>query len=89
MRMETVRKPWWVVTALAVGLKVDMDALPTALQDQLRLGKVDLDDDATTLALLKLNAVVGVTGHLDADGSLTSMGVHGPRQLGSAGPARC
>src|SRR3989475_2099850 len=47
-------------TALSVGLKVDVDALPQALQDQLKAGKVDLDDPATTLALLKLNAVVGV-----------------------------
>src|SRR5690349_9589168 len=49
-------------TALAVGLKVDMDALPADLVSQIKAGKVDLDDPATTLALLKLNAVVGVTG---------------------------
>jgi hypothetical protein len=48
-------------TALAVGLKVDVDALPAALQKQLKAGKVNLDDPATTVALLKLNAVVGVT----------------------------
>lgn len=62
-------------TALAVGLKVDIDALPSALQAQLRAGKVNLDDPATTLALLKLNAVIGVTGHFKPDGSLKSMGV--------------
>jgi len=62
-------------TALAVGLKVDLDALPPALQRQLRAGEVNLDDPATTLALLKLNAVVGVTGRFNADGSLRSMGV--------------
>src|SRR6185295_3109241 len=50
-------------TALAVGLKVDLDALPSALQQQLKAGQVNLDDPATTLALLKLNAVVGVTGY--------------------------
>ncbi len=61
-------------TALAVGLKVDVDALPKALQAQLKAGKVDLDDPATTLALLKINAVVGVTGRFNADGSLKSMG---------------
>ena len=61
--------------ALAVGLKVDVDALPATLQGQLKAGKVDLDDPATTLALLKLNAVVGVTGHLNADGSLKSIGL--------------
>ena len=62
-------------TALAVGLKVDVDALPAGLQSQLKAGKVDLDDPATTLALLKLNAVVGVTGHFNADGSLKSIGL--------------
>jgi hypothetical protein len=62
-------------TALAVGLKVDVDALPAALQSQLKAGKVDLDDPGTTLALLKQNAVVGVTGHLNPDGSLKSMGL--------------
>ncbi len=49
-------------TALSVGLKVDVDALPASLRDRLRRGKVNLDDPAVTLALLKLNAVVGVTG---------------------------
>src|SRR5262249_30359052 len=49
-------------TALSVGLKVDADALPAALKQQNKEGKVNLDDPATTLALLKLNAVVGVTG---------------------------
>src|SRR5262249_26232738 len=62
-------------TALAVGLKVDVDALPAALRNQLRAGRVNLDDPATTLALLKLDAVVGVTGHLDTHGSLTSIGL--------------
>ena len=62
-------------TALAVGLKVDVDALPRPLQNQLRKGRVDLNDPATTLALLKLNAVVGVTGFFNADGSLKSMGI--------------
>src|SRR5215813_11476782 len=62
-------------TALAVGLKVDLDALPASLVDQLRAGKVNLDDPATTLALLKLNSVVGVTGHFDQQGKLVSMGI--------------
>src|SRR5215831_20097420 len=43
-------------TALTVGLKVDVDALPGSLQSDLRHGRVNLDDPATTLALLKLNA---------------------------------
>src|SRR5499425_1802371 len=62
-------------TALSVGLKVDADALPDALKRQLAAGKVNLDDPATTLALLKLNAVVGVTAFANADGSVKSMGI--------------
>ena len=62
-------------TALSVGLKVDADALPAPLKRQIKDGKVDLDDPATTLALLKLNAVVGVTGLFNKQGNLTSMGL--------------
>jgi hypothetical protein len=61
--------------ALSVGLKVDSDALPDALKEQLKAGKVDLDDPATTLALLKLNAVVGVKGIFDKAGAIRSMGI--------------
>ncbi|HEU4414030.1 MAG TPA: hypothetical protein VFT65_04540, partial [Candidatus Angelobacter sp.] len=62
-------------TALAVGLKVDQDALPPALVAQIAAGKVNLNDPAVTLALLKLNAVVGVTGFFNPDGTLKSMGI--------------
>jgi hypothetical protein len=62
-------------TALSVGLKVDVDALPDALKKQLAAGKVNLDDPATTIALLKLNAVVGVTAFANPDGSVRSMGI--------------
>ncbi len=62
-------------TALAVGLKIDLDSLPGTLIDQLKNGAVNLADPATTLALLKLNAVVGVTGFFDAAGKLTSLGI--------------
>jgi hypothetical protein len=63
-------------TALAVGLKVDIDALPADLVEQIKANKVDLDDPATTLALLKLNAVVGVKGNFDQDGkTLKSVGI--------------
>lgn len=61
--------------ALEVGLKVDVEALPRSLQNQLKKGKVDLNDPAVTLALLKLNAVVGVTGFFNDDGSLSSIGI--------------
>ena len=62
-------------TALAVGLKVDVDALPDVLKQQIAAGQVNLDDPATTLALLKLNAVVGLTGSFNANGSLKSIGI--------------
>ena len=62
-------------TALSVGLKVDSDALPDSLKQQIKDGKVDLDDPATTLALLKLNSVVGVTGMFDKNGNIKSMGI--------------
>jgi hypothetical protein len=62
-------------TALAIGLKVDVDALPASLQNGLAQGKVNLDDPATTVALLKLNSVLGVTGFFDANGQIQSMGI--------------
>ncbi|MGH7531371.1 MAG: hypothetical protein ACREMN_13380 [Gemmatimonadales bacterium] len=48
--------------ALAVGLQVDVDALPPALREALAAGAVDLNAPATTVALLKLNAVLGLRG---------------------------
>jgi mono/diheme cytochrome c family protein len=62
-------------TALDVGLKVDVDALPRKLRKQLRRGEVDLDDPAATLALLRLDAVVGVKGIFDPAGALASVGI--------------
>ena len=62
-------------TALSVGLKLDVNALPDALKQQIAAGKVDLDDPATTIALLKLDAVVGVTAFANPDGSVKSMGI--------------
>jgi hypothetical protein len=62
-------------TALGVGLKVDQDALPAALVQQIQAGKVNLNDPAVTLALLRLNAVVGVTGFFNSDGTLKSIGI--------------
>ncbi|RPJ27786.1 MAG: hypothetical protein EHM33_06795 [Chloroflexi bacterium] len=62
-------------TALAVGLKVDVDALPRSLQRQLRRGQVDLNDPAVTLALIKLDAVLGVKGFFNRNGSLSSIGI--------------
>ncbi len=62
-------------TALAVGLKVDVNALPQSLVEKLKKSRVDLNDPAVTLALLKLNAVVGVKGNFNSDGTLKSMGI--------------
>ena len=72
-------------TALAVGLKVDAEALPPGLLAQLKRGgpapiashgkAVDLDDPAVTAALLRLNAVVGVRGFFNQDGSLRAAGI--------------
>jgi hypothetical protein len=62
-------------TALAVGLKVDQDALPPGLVQKIQAGQVNLNDPAVTLALLKLNAVVGLTGFFKRDGTLQSIGI--------------
>jgi hypothetical protein len=62
--------------ALAAGLKVDAAALPAELVAAIKRGAVDLDDPATTLALLKLNAVVGVKGTFDPSGKrLVTIGI--------------
>ena len=62
-------------TALAVGLKVDSEALPASVIEGVKRGTVDLDDPKTTLALLQLNAVVGVKGQFNPDGSLKAVGI--------------
>jgi hypothetical protein len=62
-------------TSLAVGLKVDMDALPAELVEKIKRSQVNLDDPATTLVLIKLNAVLGIKGQFNQDGSLKAMGI--------------
>jgi hypothetical protein len=62
-------------TALAVGLKVDVDALPEPTKQALARGDVDLNAPETTLALLELDAVVGVKGNFNAARELTSVGI--------------
>jgi hypothetical protein len=57
------------ITALSVGLKVDAQKLPDGLLDT-----ADLTDPATTVALLSLDAVVGLRGHVK-DGILESIGI--------------
>ena len=62
-------------TALSLGLKVDSDALPKPVLSALKAGKVDLNSPATTLALIKLDAVVGVKGHFSKSGAMSSIGL--------------
>ena len=59
---EVVQKSVDPTTALSVGLKVDADAIPTDVAAAIKAGKVDLKSPATTVTLLKLNAVVGLKG---------------------------
>jgi hypothetical protein len=61
--------------ALALGLKVDVDALLPDVQEKLKTGTVDLDSPATTLDLLRSRAVVGLTGFFDTSGHLASVGI--------------
>ncbi len=63
------------VTALSVGLKVDAEALPPAVVTGISNGSINLNDPATTLELLKLNAVVGVKGTFDGSGNLQALGI--------------
>jgi len=55
-------------TALKVGLKVDADAIPPAVAQAIKAGQVDLNSPATTVTLLKLNAVVGLRGTVQTIG---------------------
>src|SRR3954470_21103515 len=67
---EVVEKNVDPTTALSVGLKVDADALPAGI-----LQKADLKSPATTVALLKMNAVVGLQATGDAENHITKLGV--------------
>ena len=63
-------------TALSVGLKVDVDALPPSVIDALKAGQLNLDDPAVTVQLLELNAVVGVIGKVvGANHNLATVGI--------------
>ena len=65
---EVIQQIVTPAVALSVGLKVDADALPTEVKAAIAAGQVDLNSTATTLALLKLNAVVGVKGEVQTLG---------------------
>ena len=75
LRMHEVLPGISPVTALGVGLKVDVEALPPSLIDALKAGAVDLNDPAVTIELLRLDAVVGVRGEVDDAGTLTKVGI--------------
>ena len=75
LRMHEVVATVPPATALAVGLKVDVDALPSAIIEALQAGQVDLTNPAVTVELLRLNAVVGVQGKVNDFGQLTSVGI--------------
>ena len=62
-------------TALKVGLKVDSEALPAALVEALKAGKVNLEDPAVTTQLIALNAVVGIVGKVNGAGKLQTIGI--------------
>jgi hypothetical protein len=75
LRMHDVVATLSPATALAVGLKVDAEALPAGLVAALRAGKVDPTSPAVTVELLRLNAIVGIRGQVSATGQLTSVGI--------------
>jgi mono/diheme cytochrome c family protein len=75
---EVIRTAVDPTTALSVGLKVDADALPVPVVEGIRDGSVDLRSPDTTVALLKLNAVVGIKGTVETVNgrdTLTRVGV--------------
>ncbi len=65
---EVIQKAVDPTTALSVGLKVDTDSLPPAVVLGIQNGTISLKSPATTIALLKLNAVVGLKGTVSAVG---------------------
>jgi hypothetical protein len=75
LRMHEVIANVSPATALSVGLKVDVEALPPEVISALKNGQVDLNDPAVTVELLRLNAVVGVVGKVGGAGQLKSVGI--------------
>src|SRR5688500_13642083 len=61
--------------ALSLGLKVDVSSLPFSVRRGIKSGALNLDDPNNTLALLKLGAVVGLTGFFDDNRRLESVGI--------------
>ncbi|HUQ00931.1 MAG TPA: hypothetical protein VM261_00490 [Kofleriaceae bacterium] len=69
LRLQELVQTLPPTTALSVGLKVDLDAVPADV-----LASADLSDPATTVALVGLNAVVGVRGTVE-NGTITRIGI--------------
>ena len=65
---EVVQSAVSPALALKVGLKVDADAIPPEVAQAIKAGQVDLNSPATTVTLLKLNAVVGLQGTVQTVG---------------------
>jgi len=61
------------VNALALGLKVDAEALSPSVVEAIKHGRVNLNDPAVTLQLIKQNAVLGVVGTFN-NNTLTKVG---------------
>ncbi|MBC8065734.1 MAG: Rieske 2Fe-2S domain-containing protein [Chlorobia bacterium] len=61
--------------ALTLGLKIDASVLRDELVQAVRAGRVNLDDPAVTAQLIKLNAVLEVTGLFGSDDKLRAMGI--------------
>ena len=75
---EVIRSAVDPTTALSVGLKVDAEALPAAVVQGIQNGSISLTKPDTTVALLKLNAVVGLKGTVESINgrdTLTRVGV--------------
>jgi len=75
LRMNEALSTVSPATALSVGLKVDVAALPPAVITALKARQINLNDPAVTRTLLKLNAVVGVMGTVNDAGQLTRVGI--------------
>jgi cytochrome c5 len=70
---EVIQKSVSPELALSVGLKVDAAAIPPEVAQAITDGKVNLKEPATTVTLLKLNAVVGLKGTVESVGSGDSL----------------
>ena len=70
---EVIQKAVDPTTALSVGLKVDTDSLPASVVQGIQNGSISLTSPATTVALLKLNAVVGVKGTVSTVGGTDTL----------------